>query len=51
VEAATGADAGAVDRTRHPELLETWTARHYEVVPGVAVQMVGEPKADTADRA
>ena len=34
VEAATGADHEHVDRTRHAERLVTWTAEHYEVIPG-----------------
>ena len=37
VEAATGADHEHVDRTRHAERLATWTAEHYEVIPGLAV--------------
>ena len=37
VEAATGADLEHVERTRHEERLATWTAEHYEVVPGLAV--------------
>ena len=37
VEAATGADHEHVDRTRHAERLVTWTAEHYEVIPGLAV--------------
>jgi hypothetical protein len=35
LEAATGADIRAVGRTRHEELLERWSAEHYEMVPGV----------------
>lgn len=37
VEAATGADHEHVERTRHQERLATWTAEHYEVVPGIAM--------------
>ncbi len=37
VEAATGADHEHVDRTRHAERLATWTAEHYEVIPGLAM--------------
>ena len=37
VEAATGADHEHVDRTRHTERLATWTAEHYEVIPGLAL--------------
>ena len=37
VEAATGADHEHVDRTRHAERLATWTAEHYEVIPGLAL--------------
>lgn len=37
VEAATGADLGSVERTRHAELLATWSAEHYEVIPGTVI--------------
>ncbi len=37
VEAATGADHEHVERTRHEERLVTWSAEHYEVVPGLAM--------------
>jgi hypothetical protein len=37
VETATGADHEHVDRTRHAERLATWTAEHYEVIPGLAM--------------
>ena len=37
VEAATGADHEHVERTRHEERLVSWTAEHYEVVPGLGV--------------
>jgi hypothetical protein len=36
LEAATGADIRATGRTRHEELLERWSAAHYEAVPGIA---------------
>lgn len=42
VEAATGADINRVDRTRHQDRLEEWTAEHYEVVPGIAVVVLDE---------
>lgn len=35
LEAATGADIRVAARTRHEELLERWSATHYEVVPGI----------------
>jgi hypothetical protein len=35
LEAATGADIRATGRTRHEELLERWSASHYEAVPGI----------------
>jgi hypothetical protein len=44
VEAATGADIGRVDRTRHQERLDAWSAEHYEVVPGIAVVVLEEPE-------
>ncbi len=44
VEAATGADIGRVDRTRHQERLGAWSAEHYEVVPGIAVVVLDEPE-------
>ena len=37
VEAATGADHEHVERTRHADRLASWTAEHFEVVPGLAV--------------
>ena len=37
VETATGADQAHVDRTRHAERLVSWTAEHYEVIPGLAL--------------
>lgn len=42
VEAATGADHEHVDRTRHAERLATWTAEHYEVIPGLALVRSGD---------
>ncbi len=36
LEAATGADIRSTGRTRHEELLERWSAAHYEAVPGIA---------------
>ena len=36
LEAATGADIRSTGRTRHEELLEQWSAAHYEAVPGIA---------------
>ena len=36
LEAATGADIRAAGRTRHEQLLERWSAEHYEAVPGIA---------------
>jgi len=36
LEAATGADIRSTGRTRHEELLERWSASHYEAVPGIS---------------
>jgi heme-degrading monooxygenase HmoA len=48
VEAATGADHEQVDRTRHAELLESWTAEHYEVVPGISIAGLPQTERQTA---
>lgn len=48
VEAATGADVGSVERTRHAELLESWSAEHYEVIPGIPITIAGQPEGQPA---
>jgi hypothetical protein len=46
VETATGADHEHVERTRHEEMLVSWRAEHYEVVPGLALLAARAPAGE-----
>ncbi len=46
--AATGSDLEDVARTRHAELLETWSAEHFEVVPGTMTIVRDIPEGQLA---
>ena len=40
LELATGADTRSVGRTRHEELLDRWSAEHFEAIPGIQAPAV-----------
>jgi hypothetical protein len=40
LEQATGADIRSVGRTRHEELLDRWSAEHFEAIPGIQAPAV-----------
>jgi hypothetical protein len=37
-----------VERTRPAELLERWSAEHYEVIPGIAIALQDQPERQPA---